>query len=324
MKIAVTGASGHVGNNLCRMLIDRNHQVKAMIHSDTKGLTGLPLEFIKGNVTSTSDLTELCTDCEVVFHLAAYISFRKTDPACQRINTDSCINLVKAAKSAGVKKIIHFSSIHAFQEKPFDTELNETRKLSIGSHYSYERSKALGQKIMMEASSPYPEIVVLNPTAIIGPYDFKPSLLSSALIRIYKGEIPALVPGGYNWVDVRDVCSAAINAIEYGTSGECYLLGGSWQSLEDLAAEIHKQGGHQAPWLEIPVWMAQVGAPFINLHSVMTKKAPLYTAVSLHTLSNSHRNISSAKAESILGFRPRPFNETISSTIAWFRDNNYI
>lgn len=324
MKIAVTGASGHVGNNLCRMLIDLGHQVKALIHKETKGLTDLPLEQIRGDVTIESDLVNLCSGCDVVFHLAARISLRKTDPLCEKTNVDPCRNLVKAAASTRVKKIIHFSSIHAFRETPLGNELNETWPLSMGSHMSYDRSKAMGQKIMMESSSRDLEIVVLNPTAILGPYDFKPSFLGSALVRFYRGEIPAMIPGGYNWVDVRDVCKAAIRAIEFGNPGECYLLGGNWVSMKNLAIEIHRMGGQKAPGLIIPLWMAELGAPLINLHSKITGKEPLYTAVSLHTLSNSHKNVSRTKAEKTLGYNPRPFHETLSDALAWFRDNHYL
>jgi len=324
MKIAVTGASGHVGNNLCRMLIDLGHQVKALIQQDAKGLAGLQMEYVTGDVTSESDLVNLCSGCEVVFHLAAYISILKTDPICRKINVDGCMNLIKAARSQSIKKIIHFSSIHAFQEEPLAVVLDETRELSINSTFSYNHSKALGQKIMLEASSEDLEIIVISPTSIIGPNDFKPSLLGNALIRFYNGQNPVLVPGGFNWVDVRDVCTAAINAIDYGIAGACYLLGGSWQSLRTMAQEIEKQGGHKAPWLELPMWMAQIGAPVFNLHSKVSKKAPLYTAVSLQTLNNSHRNISCEKAKKVLGYSPRPFCVTISDTLVWFRENNFI
>jgi dihydroflavonol-4-reductase len=324
MKIAVTGASGHVGNNLCRMLTGQGHQVKALIHRDSGSLSGLNLELVKGDVISITDLKELCDGCEVVFHLAAAISILKNDPSCNRINADSCRNLVHAARSTGIKKIIHFSSIHAFRSDPLKEELNETRELALDSLISYDHSKALGQKIMQGSSSQSLEIVVLNPTAIIGPYDYKPSLQGNALIRFYKGQNPVLVPGGYNWVDVRDVCLAAVNAIEYGAPGTSYLLAGSWQDLRTLAREIHRLGGHKAPLLEIPVWMALMGAPLINLHAGITGKPPLYTPVSLHTLNHSHRNISSSRAESVLGFKPRPFVETLAATITWFRDNNYL
>ena len=324
MKIAVTGASGHVGSNLCRILINQGHQVKALAHKDNKGLEGLNLELVKGDVLSLKDLSELCSGCEIIFHLAACISIHKYDPVCMKINVESLRNLIKAAKSTGIKKIIHFSSIHAFQQEPFYKDLNETRELSVDSRYSYDRSKALGQRFMMEASSANPGIVVLNPTAIIGPNDFKPSLLGNALIRFYKGQNPALISGGFNWVDVRDVCDAAVNAIEYGVPGECYLLGGSWQSLKTLSREIELAGGHKAPWLELPLWVAKPGIPFINLQALISRKTPLYTNVSLDTLKNSHRNISSNKAMSVLGFKSRPFSETISDTLAWFRDNNYL
>ena len=324
MKIAVTGTSGHIGNTLCRMLTEQGHEVKALVHNDRKALTGLKLEFVKGDITSESDLENLCSGCDLVFHLAAYISIRKNDPLCRKINIDSCTRLIKAAKSKGVRKIIHFSSIHAFRHEPLDAELNETRDLSLGSNFSYDRSKALGQKLMMEASTKDLEIIVINPTAVFGPYDYKPSLTGSAIIRLYNGQIPALIPGGYDWVDVRDVCKAAVSAIENGIPGKCYLVGGSWQSLRIMAYEIEKLGGHKVPRLELPAWVAQLGTPFLNIHAVIRKKEPLYTSVSLHALKNGNRNISHEKARLALDHNPRPFTETLSDTIAWFRENNYI
>ena len=324
MKIAVTGASGHVGANLCRMLIDRGHEVKALIHNSTKGIEDIGLEFVYGEINSEADLRKLCSGCEIVFHLAACISIRKKDDHCLKINADSCVTLLKAAKAEGVRKIIHFSSIHAYEQEPLDIELDETRSLALEGGASYERSKALGQKIMTEASSPQLEVVVLNPTAIIGPYDFHPSLLGNAIIRFFKGQNPSLLPGGYNWVDVRDVCSAAINAIEQGVAGESYLLGGSWQSLKTMAATIEKLGGHKAPWLCLPMSVAYFGAIFLNLHATITKSIPLYTAMSLETLKSGHMNISSGKAAKVLGFHPRPFEVTMADTISWFKENKYI
>lgn len=324
MKIAVTGTSGHIGNNLCRMLAQQGHEVRALVHQDTRGLEGLKAELIKGSLTSEADLAELCSGCETVFHLAAYISIHKRDPKCLKINYESTILLHRAARSKGVKKIIHFSSIHAYQQEPLDLELNESRGLELHSNVSYDRSKALSQKFMMETSSADLETVVINPTAIIGPGDFKPSLTGSAIIRLYKGLIPALLPGGYDWVDVRDVCKAAIKAMEYGVPGECYLVGGSYQSLRDMTHEIEKLGGHRPPRLELPFLVARIGVPFLNLHSAIRKTEPLYTSVSLDTLEKSHRNISHAKAATALGYAPRPFEETLADTIAWFREHKYI
>ena len=324
MNVAVTGATGHVGTNLCRMLLDRGHKVKALVHKNSLGLESLPLELVKGDISDTGDLSRLCSGCEVVFHLAACITIRKKDQRCMEVNAESCTRLIDAAIASGVKRIIHFSSIHAFVQHPSDIELNETRPLALGSKVSYDHSKALGQKIMMAASGADIEVIVLNPTAIIGPNDFRPSLLGNALIRFFQGQNPSLIPGGYNWVDVRDVCNAAINAIDKGTPGECYLIGGHWQSLKSLAEEIEKNGGKKVPALSLPLWLAWLGAVFLNLHARLTKSVPLYTSVTLETLNHSHRNISSEKAARELSYSARPFSETIADTVKWFRNNKYI
>lgn len=324
VKVAVTGASGHVGTNLCRMLLEHGYPVKALIHESVKGLEDLDIELIKGDITSEADLRRLCEGCAVVFNLAACISIRKRDERCYSLNTGSCQNLLRAAKTEGVRKIIHFSSIHAFNQKPYDQVLNEDREPDLNSRVSYNRSKALGQKMMLEGSTPEMDVVVLNPTAIIGPNDFKPSFLGNAIIRFYKGQNPGLIPGGYDWVDVRDVCSAAINAIDNGVPGECYLLSGSWKGLKEMADTINKHGGHKAPALTFPWWLARIGAFFLNIHATFTGSVPLYTSMSLETLEESHRNISSARAADRLGFRARPFESTMEDTLRWFKDNNYI
>lgn len=324
IKVAVTGASGHVGTNLCRMLADRGYKVRALIHNSSKGLDYPGLEFIKGDVTSLADLKKLCEGCSVVFHLAACISIRKKDQRCMDVNAGSCESLLRAARSEGVRRIIHFSSIHAFSQEPSDEVLDESRDLELNSRVSYNRSKALGQKIMTEGSSPGLEVVVLNPTAILGPNDFQPSLLGNAVIRFYKGQNPSLIPGGYDWVDVRDICYAAISAIDKGVPGECYLLAGSWKSLREMAQTVEQLGGHKAPGLTLPWWLARIGAIFLNMHATFTGGVPLYTSMSLDTLKESHRNISSARAARDLGYISRPFGETMADTIGWFRQNNHI
>ena len=324
MKVGLTGATGHVGTNLCRMLTEEGYTVRVLIHNDDKGLTGLPLEMVPGNILNIQDLIRLTKGCDVVFNLAASITIYRHDVSSHQLNVESCRNLIEASAITGVKRIIHFSSIHAFRQEPLNSELNEIRELALKSNSSYDSSKALGQTMMLKASSDEMEVVVLNPTAIVGPNDFKPSLLGNAIIRFYKGQNPGLIPGGYDWVDVRDVCKAAVNAINKGSGGECYLLPGSWQSLEILAEEISGQGGHRPPRLHFPGWLAQFGTPFLNIHARLIRKPPLYTSISLETLKHSHQNISGEKARLALDFNPRPFEETIADTVKWFKENKYI
>jgi dihydroflavonol-4-reductase len=324
MKIAVTGASGHVGTNLCEMLIQQGHELKALVYQDLKGIEHLPIDFIRGDVTREEDLVTLCRNCEIVIHMAAYISLRKKDRDCRRINVDGCVNLINAAKKTGIRKIIHFSSIHAYNQEPLNETLDENRSLCLNSSISYNQSKARAQKFMMESSTRDLEIIILNPTAIIGPVDYTPSHFGNALLRFYRGQNPGIIPGGYNWVDVRDVCLATINALEYGTGGASYLISGSWQSLKTLVNDIWKLGGHTPPRLELPIFLAQIGAPFLNFHSYISKKPPLFTYVALDTIKNSHRDISYEKARQVLNYNPRSFDVTLYDTIKWFQDNKYI
>jgi len=324
MRIAVTGASGHVGANLCRLLLSHGFDVKAFIHKESKSLQALNLEFVYGDISDEKALEKLCDSCEVVFHLAAFISIRKHEAACEEVNFRSCRKLITDAKLKGIRRIIHFSSIHAYSQFPLNEVLDENRRLDIKSSVAYDKSKAKSQQWMLASSCENLEIVVINPTAIIGPFDYKPSLLGNALIRFYKGQNPGLIKGGYNWVDVRDVCEAAIGAVKKGKPGECYLTGGEWHSLQVLAEEIEKLGGHKAPHLVLPLWIARAGIPFLNIKAKLNNKTPLYTTVSLETLKNSHKNISSEKAKTVLGFKNRPFKETLSDTINWFGNNKYL
>lgn len=324
MKVAVTGASGHIGANLCRMLIERGIGVRALMHNDSRGLAGLPAEFVKGDIRNESHLAELCRGADVVFNLAACVSIKRKDNDCEELNTRSTTTLLEAAKKTGVRRIIHFSSIHAFEQHPADDVLDETRPLALESPVSYEKSKAVSQKFMEENCGGAPEVIILNPTSVMGPFDFKPSLVGTAIIRFFKGQNPCLIPGGYDWVDVRDVCNAAINAIDKGRPGEAYLLAGHWKDLHSIADSIEKMGGRKAPSIMLPFWLAYTGAFMLNMHARIRNTVPLYSSVSLLTLKNGHRNISCVKAGRELGFTSRPFEDTITDTVKWFRENRYL
>jgi len=165
--------------------------------------------------------------------------------------------------------------------------------------------------------------VILNPTAVIGPYDHRGSLLGQALLKIYQNELPFLVSGGYNWVDVRDVVSASIKAIESGRKGENYILSGEYCSLKELSSMISKISGCRIPVI-VPVTLARLACPFIKVYTSIIKKEPLYTYQSLDILVNSPVNVSSAKAGKELGYEPRPLDQTLRDTFDWYRENNFI
>jgi dihydroflavonol-4-reductase len=325
MIIAVTGANGHVGVNLCKALKENGHEVRALTHKNDFALRHVDVTPVKGDLLVKETLKEFLDGASVVYHLAARISIKgDPDGSVEEINREGTRNILEAAMAEGVKKFIHFSSIHAFRQEPLNAVLDEERALVGSDGLAYDRSKADGERLVKEAANGGMEVVVLSPTAIIGPMDFEPSLTGKALLQIYFKQIPALVPGGYNWVDVRDVVSAAVSAIEKGRPGEKYLLGGKWRSIGEVSALIRQFTGKSTTRLVMPFWVAHFGLPFITLFSMITGREPLYTKESLEIIKRSNKNISNAKARRELDFNPRPMEETVRDMFSWYRENGYI
>lgn len=318
MKALVTGATGHVGANLCRTLVERGHTVVALCHNPSDALDGVDVERAPGDVLRPETLRDAAQGADVAFHLAARISIDgDPDGKVRAVNVDGTRNVVAACLEARVRRFIHFSSFHAFRQAPFDQELTEDRPPVDSSAFPYDRSKAAGEREVLAAVERGLQAMILNPTAIIGPHDYRPSLMGEVLLDLYHGRLPSLVPGGSDWVDVRDVCDAAIAGVEQGRPGERYLLGGGWASVADLAAMAESITGRKGPRFTTPLWLARAGVPFARLHSRLTGKRPLYTHESLDRLVRSSRRVSHAKAARELGFAPRPLRTTLEDSYAW-------
>jgi dihydroflavonol-4-reductase len=324
MKIAVTGANGHVGANLCRILLTEGHQVKALVHKHQDALKGLGIELIQGSVNDPEALRKLFKGVEIVFHLAALISIDGQKERLLKVNYEGTKNLISIIKENGVRRLIHFSSIHTLKHFPFNEPMDETRPLMTAGPTWYEVTKAKAEEMVLEATFSGLDAVVINPTAIIGPNDFKPSLVGTVLIRLYKNSLPALVPGGYNWVDVRDVVRGAIAAMDSGKKGERYILGGKWVSVRDLAMTVQQVTGKKVNRFMIPTGVAKIGVPFIKAYAKITMQEPLYTTESLRTLREVNTRISCLKAETELGYKPRSLDITVRDTMNWFCENGYL
>ena len=324
MKIAVTGANGHVGANLCRSLLAEGHQVKALVHHHSDSIKGLNLELVHGSLKDLEALRALCKSTEIVFHLAAMISIDGQKEKLLEVNVEGTKNLIKVIQENGVRRLIHFSSIHALSHFPLDQPMDETRPLVMVGPTWYEITKSRAEKIVLDATSSGLDAVIINPTAIVGPNDFKPSLVGTVLIRLYKNSLPALVPGGYDWVDVRDVVQGAIAAMDKGRKGERYILSGKWISVRDLAMLVEKVTGKRVNRFMIPTSVAKIGVPFIKAYAKITSQEPLYTVESLRTLVEVNTMISHKKASIELGYSPRNFEVTIRDTMDWFKINSYL
>jgi dihydroflavonol-4-reductase len=318
MTVLVTGASGHVGANLVRELIKEKRTVRALIRDDSRGVEGLDIETVKGNILDYKSLFHAVKGNEVVFHLAASISIVGDKSGQVRLtNVEGTRNVVQACLEAGVCRLVHFSSIHAYSPFPLDQSVDENSSAADARSPAYDRTKAEGNKIVFEGVKKGLDAVIVAPTGIIGPNDFKLSRMGAVLVKIYNRKLFGLIDGGYNWVDVRDVVHGALLAEKKALSGSQYILSGEWVSIPKLAQLIQESFGVPAPRFVSPMWLARLAAPFSEYYSILRKKEPHFTPEALVTL-RSHKLICRKKAEEELGYRPRPLKESIEDTLRWY------
>ena len=324
MTVLVTGASGHIGANLVRSLLDQGRSVRVLIHDVDEGLDGLAVEKVRGDIRDAESMKKAVAGAKVVFHLAARISIVGPEGGLvHAVNVDGVRNVVEACLANNVRKLVHFSSIHAFEQFPFDQPLDETRSLVKEGGYAYDRSKALGIAEIRKGVAKGLDATIVNPAGVIGPHDYRPSRMGEVFLDFYHGRMPAAVDGGFTWVDVRDVVQGALAAETRGRPGEMYLLAGYYHSVLELSQMIGQVTGKKTQTLVTPMLLARAVAPFALWYAQVAKKTPLFTPESLGAL-RANRNVRHDKAKNELGFNPRPVIETVRDTFAWLRESGRI
>ncbi|MBK9982421.1 MAG: NAD-dependent epimerase/dehydratase family protein [Saprospiraceae bacterium] len=326
MKVAVTGATGHLGAALIRELNNRNYTIRALVRDHPQDwFDDIPIDFINGDLDNRKALHELMMSCDCLMHAAGYISLRgDVDGLVHKTNVEGVKTVMEVAKASGIKRVIHISSIHAYRQKPIFDLLDEHRQKAPINSFAYDNSKREGEEIALSFASDTMDVLVMNPTSFIGPFDYKPSRTGTLIIDLYRGKLPFLIKGGFDFCDVRDIANAVVNSVSMGKNGESYLLSGKWNSLSYIADLISKVSGKKIKPLILPTYIGWLGLPFIYFYGWITKDEPMYTNEALIAISDGNRNISSSKAKRELNFNARPIEETIRDTYEWFLKNGYL
>lgn len=323
MFAAVTGATGHVGSNLVPTLLGRGDVVRAV--ALTPG-TDPRVDWRIGDVRDAAGMRDALEGVDVVFHLAAVISVAgDRDGLVRSVNVDGVRTVAEAARAVGARRFVHCSSVHAFdlaamrghvvdEMSPPSTDLDLP---------AYDRSKAAGERALLDVVDSGLDAVILNPTGIIGPIDPGPSRMGAVLRAAAVGRLPASVEGGFDWVDVRDVVTALIAAVDRGATGERYLVGGHYASISELTELACRAAGRRPPRFTVPAWLARVFSPAATLVARRTADPLLYTDEALHALE-SRPTVDHSKASAVLGHRPRPLDRTVRDLIASFRPNEVL
>ena len=312
--VVITGPTGHIGNVLVRELLKRGERVRALVlpGEDLAPIQGLDIETMEGDVLDLDSLICAFEGADVVYHLAGVISIVPGEwDRLYKVNVVGTKNVIHACFTCGVRRLVYASSIHAFAEP------SPGIKLSM----EYDRSKAMATLEVLEAVEKGLDAVVVCPTGVMGPYDYRLSEMGRLIRDFSRKTLIGYVNGAYDFVDVRDVARGLILACERGRSGESYILSGERITIPEIMSLLEELTGAPRPWLKFPVWFAEFAAAiFTPLYLLVTRKRPLLTTCSIQTLQRNSET-TSQKATQELGYSARPLRQSIEDSINWLKQH---
>lgn len=319
VNAAVTGATGHLGNVLVRALCARGVRPRAILQpgDGATALAGLDVEVVFAEVTDLPAMRRALEGVRRVFHLAGMVSITAGQEAqLEAVNVGGTEVVLAACKEQGVARLVHMGSVHALTE-PASGLLTEAAgfdpELATGA---YGRSKARACRAVQRAARAGAlDAVLVLPTGVVGPFDFRLSEVGQLLRDLAQERVPLVLEGGHDWVDVRDVAQGTLAAAEHGRSGEAYLLGGEYVTVRTLAELVRAQTGARVP-KALPTWLARVLAVPAPWWERLTGRRALLTPYAVHALSVPFR-VSHGKAVAELGHAPRAIAESVRDALKW-------
>jgi dihydroflavonol-4-reductase len=323
-KALVTGASGFIGSNLVKILIDQGVQVRALVQAGVplQNLDGLPVEQVTGDLLDEASLERALDGCDTLFHLAAIFAYWLPDPTqMYRVNVEAVQVLYEAALAAGVKRVVHTSSIAAVGTKRGREPADETTPFNnwdTADHYVF--SKYVGELEAVRFAQRGLPIVVVNPAFPFGAGDIVPTPTGGLIQRYVSGQNPFVFRGGFNAVHVKDVAWGHWLAALRGKPGQRYILGGHNVTYREFADTVAGIAGVKPPKWEMPTSMfAKVGKVLEWVADNVTHKPPAVVDRGLRYTADRFLFVDSGKARRELGYEPRPFEEAIAEAVEWFK-----
>ncbi len=323
--MAVIGASGHLGANLVRVLLGDGLRVVSVDKSWRSTLDGLDVERVTADVLQPHTLDAALADVDAVINLAAVISV-SGDPhgLVRAVNVDGATNVATACGERSLP-LVHCSSVHAFDLSGTGPSgvLTEDSPFVGDGGAAYDRSKRDGAIAVQQLAHSGLDVVTVHPTGFLGPFDAEPSLAGQTLLSIARGRLPFTGPGGFDFVDVRDVAQGVLLALRHGLPGERYLLSGEWYAVAEMNSRAADIAGARAPIATMPMALVEALAPWAERAARVTGVRPIFTPESVATVRNGPR-VDTTKASRHLGYEARPIDDTLADTFSWFRQTGML
>ncbi len=327
----VTGATGLLGNNLVRALVERGHPVKALVRSCAKAneqFKGLNVDIVEGDLKDVRTFKDALRGTDVLFHTGAY--FRDSYKGgrhwneLHRVNVKGTEELLEAAYDVGVRRMVHTSSGGVLDGPP-GAQIDETMARSESDANDYFRSKILSDRLILqflESHADFSAVFVL-PGFMFGPGDIGPTASGQLVLDFARRKLPGQVPGSFAVVDARDVAAFSVAAAERGRRGERYLCAGQHKTMHEVLASLERATGLPAPGWHIPIGLLYVIATGYEAYARVTGRPVLISLASVKLLAreNNRSHMNHAKSEREIGVSFRPFDETIADVVAWYRNH---
>jgi dihydroflavonol-4-reductase len=329
----VTGASGFVGSRLVRALVERGERVKAFVRagSSLRQLADLPSDRCRlavGDITVEHTVYRALAGCNRMYHVAS--NFKMWDPNPESILTPAIEGTratLEAARRRGLDKIVVTSSVAALGTTSTPEPMDEEHEFNLTDPETYILSKYEAERVALEAAAEGLPIVIVLPSGIFGPGDWKPTPSGQGIVTYLKMPPSIRVPvteGGVSIVDVDDVVSGHMAAMAKGRLGERYILGGQNVTFHQMFELLSEITGLAVPGSAVGPGLVQLVGWLMELHARWSGGDPSITRRLARDYALGYAWATSEKAERELGYTHRPARDTLSRAVRWYLENGYV
>jgi dihydroflavonol-4-reductase len=328
MLAFVTGATGFLGSHVARVLAEQGAALRLLVRptSNLRNLEGLKAETATGDLRDAASLQKAMTGCDTVFHVAADYRLWVQDPdEMYRSNVGGTRAILEAARKNGVERVVYTSSVATMGFTRDGHPADEDSPVSLADMIGhYKRSKFMAEQVAMEAGRSGFHVVTVNPTTPVGEQDVKPTPTGRIVVDFLKRKFPAYVDTGLNLVDVRECARGHIAALEKGTPGQRYILGGENLTLKQILDKLGQVAGLPSPTVKLPYFFAlATGAVDEAITGRVLGREPRATVDAVR-MGKKKMFASSARAERELGWRIVRVEDALRRAVEWFRNNGYV
>ena len=322
--VCLTGATGHVGYAILKELQKHeDKEIRILIRKDSDIFDGLRCDKRKGDITDYESLIRAFEGCDIVYHVAGCVEIKPgNEDFVYNVNVNGTRNVIRACRKMGVKKLVYMSSVDTYVPLPDNQVMHEVYHYDPNElEGAYAKTKAEATQMVLDANGHGGvQTVVCQPSACMGPYDFKVSSVGSMIRMFSKGNFPITMTfGGYNFVDVRDVAYGTVAAGDKAPGGEVYILCNKSVTVDEFIRLLGAASGHKPPKIKIGKGVVDFAAPIMERYYKTMNKPAIFTRYAVRKLC-SNCNFSYAHAQKDLGYNPRPLETSLKETLEWIAE----